>query len=248
MAEFGNNNSASVDKVSDVYVDSHDHADHPAWLEIFDVVWLVSYMIEKTIGFSANLLTVVAVVKYEQLWKDPSNILIASLAVADCTNFLAAPFECITHSNVLVMEEPSDKKLMNIACYLLSIFGILSFCGNVCHIFIIALERFLSVNFPLFMRGKLTVGSAKITAVSVWCLIFVKLSFDFIFLNNGMGFSSCLWHKVFRHGSYNYTILTPLIVISCLTLVMYVRIAFVTIRRSRKIQVSHVFNFRTESH
>lgn len=232
MAEFGqnNSNSTSVDNSSTV----GQGPSLPDWLPVFDTIWLISYMIEKAVGFSANLLTVVAVLKYEKLWKQPTNIWVASLAVADCMNFLAAPFECIVLSNVLNVAKPSHLRLMNICCYILSIFGILSFCGNISHIFIIALERFLSVNFPLYMRGKLTIRSAKITAFVTWSLIIVKLTLDFIFLNNGMGFSFCLWHMVFKHEMYNNTILIPFIIISCLTLMMYMRIAFVTMKRSKK--------------
>ncbi len=210
----------------------------PQWVLNFDIFWLTTYMLEKVIGLSANLLTILAVVKYEKLSKQPSNILIASLALADCTNFLAAPFECIAFSNTLDMTVEKDLKLMNISCYLLSIFGIISFYGNACHIFIIALERFMSVNFPLFMRGKVTVRSARVAAATVWTLVLVKLGVDFIFFNNGLGFPFCLWQMVFSNRMYDFSIITPFVIVSCFTLLLYVRIAYVTIKRSRKYKVS----------
>lgn len=209
----------------------------PQWVLDFDIFWLSTYMVEKVIGLSANLLTILAIIKFEKLSQQPSNVLIGSLALADCMNFLAAPFECIAFSNTLDMSIPSDEELMNIACYLLSIFGILSFYGNACHIFVIALERFMSVNFPLFMRGKVTVRSAKITALTVWIVIVLKLTMDFALLNNGMGFDFCLWQMVFSYKMYDYTIITPFVIISCLTLALYIRIAYITIRRSRKLKV-----------
>ena len=82
----------------------------PQWVLNFDIFWLTTYMIEKVIGLSANLLTILAISKYEKLSQQPSNILIGSLALADCINFLAAPFECIAFSNTLDMTKPSIKK------------------------------------------------------------------------------------------------------------------------------------------
>ena len=92
--------------------------DLPQWVLNFDIFWLSTYMVEKVVGLSANLLTILAIIKYEKLSQQPSNVLIGSLALADCMNFLAAPFECIAFSNTLDMSIPPDKEPMNIACYL----------------------------------------------------------------------------------------------------------------------------------
>ena len=87
------------------------------------------------------------------------------------------------------------------------------------------------------MRGKVTVRSAKITALTVWIIIVLKLTMDFALLNNGIGFDFCLWQMVFSYKMYDYTIITPFVIISCLTLALYIRIAYITIRRSRKLKV-----------
>ena len=52
----------------------------PHWMDIcFMVILVVMYVT----AFFANLLTIVAVVKYEKLHRKPTNILILSLSVAD---------------------------------------------------------------------------------------------------------------------------------------------------------------------
>ncbi len=133
--------------------------------------------------------------------------LIASLALADCVNFLATPFECIAFSNILNTDNYRDKRLMNIACYLLSVFGIVSFYGNACHIFVVALERFLSINFPLKSLNIISIFSTKLLCVIVWLVIIFKLGIDFVLFNNGLGFEFCLWNIVFKPGIYNFSII-----------------------------------------
>ncbi len=219
----------------------------PQWTIIFDIAWLCVYMTELAVGFFGNMLTVIAICKFEKLTTKPSNILIASLSLADCINFLAAPFECILFFPVSNIETSRGKKVMNIACYLLTVFGIVSFYGNACHIFIIALERFLSINFPLKALQIITLHSVKRTCAFVWFMIFVKLGADFVFLNNGMGFENCLWTNVFKPGVYNFTIVVPFLVISICTLLLYARIFYIAIVSSRKslVQVNSSFSFHS---
>ena len=210
----------------------------PSWMATYDTVFTTAYMIEKCVGFAANLLTIISIIKFKKLSSQPSNIFIGSLALADSINFGAVPFEIFTlYPYILDISKPEDKRIMNIGCYGMSIFGIISFWGNGWHIFIIAAERFLSINFPLFMRSKVTVKSAKITVSILWTFIITKITFDFIFLNNGFGFDYCTWDLVLEYRIYDKFIMAPFAVISCFTLSFYIRIAYVTIKRSRKNKV-----------
>ena len=52
----------------------------PYWMDVFFMVILVGMYVT---AFLANLLTIIAVVKYEKLHRKPTNILILSLSVAD---------------------------------------------------------------------------------------------------------------------------------------------------------------------
>ncbi len=213
----------------------------PHWVADFNIACISVYMVEKTIGFSGNLLTIIAIAKYEKLSQHPSNIFIASLAAADSVNFLAAAPEFLVYSNLLNMQKPEQLKIMNIACYIVCVFNIVSFYGNFCHIFVIAMERFLSVNFPLLMKTKLTTGKAKIVCITLWILIALKLAGDFIFFNSGLGFPFCLWRLAFKPKHYIYSVMAPFVAISCGTLLLYLRIAHVACKRSQRYMVSIIF-------
>ncbi len=214
----------------------------PSWIVTFDIVWIIVYTIEKVIGFCGNMLTVISISKFESLSEQPSNIFIASLAIADCTNILASPFECIIFCRLLDWTDPHDKQILGISCYLATLFGIISWYGNAFHICLIAFERFLSVNFPLKMLGKVTKGRAKKVCLILWILIIIKFAIDFVFFNNGMNFNYCQWQVVFQPLIYNNAIWLPFIIISCLTLLFYARIAYVAFMSSRESMVRHTLS------
>ncbi len=214
----------------------------PDWVADFNYGCVSVYLLQKTIGFCANLLTIIAIAKYEKLSEHPSNIFIGNLAVADCINFLSFPSAIILYFPLLNREKSSHQTVWIASCYAGAVFNVVSFYGNFCHIFVIGIERILS-HFPLFMKANMSTGKAKITCAILWSLIEVKLGVDFIFFNNGLDFPVCVWRSVFSPGVYIYSINAPFLAISCVTLLLYLKIGHIAYRNAQRHMVRLNFFF-----
>ncbi len=187
---------------------------------------------ERIIGCTVNLAILIVIRKHKKL-QTPSNILVFSLSLADVLGILPAPVEV---ASAVLWYIENDK--WKYTCYLEVYLGITCWIGNVLGIHLIAWERFLSTTFPIWARITFTTKLMTRVVIIKWLFLVTYVSFVIAFGNNGLGsdVNVCGWVFLIEKDVYELHLRYILFYVpSIITGLLYVRIAYVSLKRSKNV-------------
>ena len=199
----------------------------PLW---FNVLYFILRLIQGFVSLSANLLTIIAIVKFPELRNICSNYFIASLAVTDALSGLL-PF--IQIGTVYIFDRNTQSWVK--ACYFELFLNLSSTFGNLYGMLVISIDRFIYIQWPLKYYVIATIKRCIIVIMGMWTIISVKLLLSLGFgsqLNSG---TPCRWSLVLIFELYKYLMQTQFYVITAVLVFIYVLIGMLVIKLNKQI-------------
>ena len=174
--------------------------------------------LEATTGAFLNILTITSILKFRKL-QIPSNMLILSLSLSDC---IPLPVRFIT---VMLEMYRSNRNTWNILCTVQISSIILAQAINVTTISLIAVERAISIIFPIWARNNITNESAKMSCLILWGITTPIFLATALYANNlsNIRTQKCEWHVYLTDNALTFLIVA-FTCFSLLTLIMYMAI------------------------
>ena len=140
------------------------------------------------IAIVANLLTIIAVCKYEFLWEECTSRFVLSLACADLIGGVMAFFEI---SRIMIAAAES---ILAKLCYIGLFLGQLSGCGNFYNILLISIDRYIYIIKPLRYCSIVTPLRTSIAIIILWCFIISQSVLLLVFVIYGTIDEACTPH------------------------------------------------------
>ncbi len=182
--------------------------------------------IEATMAIVGNLITLVAVYKYEFLRKNVACLFIASLALADCMGGLGLLIiiarNTVNISWLLVVISLCKAELF---------FVLLSTLGNIYSYLLLTVDRFFYIERPLRYNSIMTQRRALHAIVIIWIPIMIQTSTSIVWeLDPNEGVACYFsYESIFRKGA-EYSLLIQRFVISfCVLLPIYGKVTHTTL-------------------
>ena len=179
----------------------------------------ISYVdaVENGIGFAGNLIIIIANFKSKFL-KSYAHLFILNLAVADCFASLFTPLD-ITNA-LWIVADPTDEKQKTF-CFVGLIFFLMFIMQNVLSMALIAIDRWISVEFPIFYKAIMTERAVYIQIAISWVLGSIMtathISMD----------SQCYLEET---GGLPLSGMASMLIILAVTIICYGRIAVIATR------------------
>ena len=195
---------------------------------------VVIFCLEAIFGAFLNTLTIMSVLRFDKLWTPP-NILIISLSVGDCLPLVARVFTIL---EVVLVDR--DRETWRVICYLQTFFTSVSHGLNVYTIAAIAIERAVSISYPIWSRNNVTITSTQKTAVGIWFFAVTKKILEIVFGNKTTEEldGECAWVMVLTRKTILYSVQPGFVLASVITLTMYVVIIWKAKKLKTKVTSS----------
>ncbi len=164
------------------------------------------------IAIVANLLTIIAVCKYEFLWEECTSRFVVSLTCADLGGGVMAFFEI---SRTMITATGSIWAQL---CYTELFLNLISGCGNFYNILLISIDRYIYITFPLQYRSIVTQLRTSLAIIIVWCILVSQNVLLLVFALSGTIDKVCTLHAALP------ILLPQVFIVTALVVPCYVRI------------------------
>ena len=178
-----------------------------------------------------NGLTIVAVAKFSSL-QSSTNLLIASMAVADFIHGLLAPFIILTH---VYRNQLSFVPL----CLVQMTFTLVAIRLNFINILLIAVDRLCYIAFPLRYPVWMTNIKTLILIGITWCYIFIETSLVIYFANVFKLGGICNIRLIVGRRIYDHYFMPQFVVCIGITIFCYVAIGRIAYKQGRAIAAQY---------
>ena len=201
------------------------------WDENMMTFYYVAKCIETVLGVSGNILILMCMKKL-RFWTQPAYLLLTSVAISDILRSLQTPLSLVEYS---LDSSKSDKsQLWRVNCLMKEcITTILANFGNTYSVFLVSLDRFISVNFPIFYIQKITpqIVAKGLVTFWLWTIVYCLSSMPYAYSSpNGI---DCIYSE-FLPSWLSYTIYLQWALLLILIILFYIRITYVAYVRSEK--------------
>ena len=191
-------------------------------------------------AMAGNLITIIAVLKAEDLWDNSTCRMVAALAVADFIGGVNPFF------GRFVRQLTSSEKVLTSICYMQTI-QVLSGYGNVYSNLLLTIDRYIFITRPLRYFTIVTPQRALRAISSVWMLIFLQIALMLAF---GPGPSEetiqqCGWNKVVGNLAFYSTLGQFALITFCVIVPLYGVIGYTAWKQS--INEPHISNYPPET-
>ena len=137
-----------------------------------------------------NLVTMIAVYRYEFLWENGTCRMIAALALAD---FFAG---VDAFSGSIVRQFLSRISDLNMLCYFQVITALIAGFGNGYCILLLTIDRFIFITRPLLYVSIVTARRALVAILVTWMVIFFQTNLIMAFAQSPNAKISCEWGNI----------------------------------------------------
>ena len=199
----------------------------PLW---FNVLYFILRLVQGFVSLSANLLTIIAIVKFPELRNICSNYFIASLAVADA---LSGLLTFVQIGTVYIFDRNTQSWAK--ACYFEFFLNLSSTFGNLYGMLVISIDRFIYIQWPLKYYVIVTIKRCIIVIFGMWTFISVKLLLSLGFGSQLKSGTPCRWSLVLIFELYKYLMQTQFYVITAILVFIYVLIGMLVIKLNKQI-------------
>ncbi len=200
----------------------------PQW---FNVFYFCLRLVQGFVSFSANALTIVAIVKYPELRNSCTNFFVASLAVADALSGLLTYVQIIT---VYVLDRATQVWINY--CYFEMFVSLVSVFGNLFGMLLITMDRYIYIQWPLKYYRLVTPGRALCAIGATWAFITCAFVFALVFGSHLVAGVPCRFSIVLTPDVYNYGIQLPFYGITCGIFLIYTLIGLLVIKLKRDMR------------
>lgn len=180
--------------------------------------------IQAFFGLAGNIFIVISVAKFSYL-QTSNNVLIVSLAVADILANLSAPFTAALSS------VSSIGDTWKIVCHFKSLFDRLGKFMNNLNIFVISLDRVMSITFPIKYLNIVNMKLAQKIVVFIW-LFGVLLNAPLVLAYASKAVGVCLFAFYAPSWAYKGVDTGIFWILTVLTVIFYCKIADVAFKKS----------------
>ena len=194
----------------------------------FDIILNFIGVLSCILAICGNSLTIAAIAKYQDL-NTATNALILSLAVADLsTGLIVRPSLWV--ARLLIKEQNHFHWGV---CYFGIFTSLLSFGGNILSICLISIDRFIYMHYPLKYHQIATLARTRGAILVMWGFLLVTASLSMA-VGRKENPKSCRFSEVL-----SLKILLPIIGVifipaTIVTVILYVKIAYLAWRKSRE--------------
>lgn len=204
-----------------------DNIDFREWIFVISIIFYCIRDIEAIFGFLGNSMVVYCVWRYHFL-RTKNNILVVSLAISDILmNISGGLLGTIIYFTATI--NPSSVWIS--FCMLKEGLALFAIGGNIFSIFLISLDRFTSITFPIWYITTITSKVILWFVLGVWlCLVIVILA---IIHYARYAIILCIAVRFIPKLIYTFTVFLPFISISIITVLLYIRIARVAWVKSK---------------
>ena len=198
------------------------------WIVIHSLYCIIRHLLS-VVGLAGNIVVLLSIMRMYHK-KTTAHILMASLAVSDIITNLISPFTLAFKFHGDVVGASIGWHLL---CMLKESLSVLWQGTSVYNIFLISLDRFISVTFPIWYMTKVTKKNVKIGVIFVWILVLTQsvLTLPWAFWNEA---EICTYPAYLPSWFYYGVILPQFSVCFLLTVLCYIRIAMVSCKRNKK--------------
>ncbi len=228
------NNSTEFQNISQFENPNRWDADIPATV---DYIYIVLRLLTSVFGFCGNLLVLVSVWRNIFL-QTANNVLIASLSVADVFTSLNGPISMLLYLGNKHLNESEHKVLLSWACVLKTLLDLFGMAGNVGSIFLIALDRFISVTFPIKYLS--TISKKKVSTLVLVLWAYLAMISPILSQYAYSAYSYCDIVEFLPNWAFWGVLVGQFMLVSMVTAVLYLRIAYVAWIRSNKVSTTIV--------
>ena len=212
--------NATLDEIS--VLDTHAY-------ELLASVYFGIRGVEALLSIIGNLLTIVAISCFKSL-RTTTNMFILSLAVSD---LIAGA--CVYPTDVVAHFTREQSRVWYRICKLQWYFIVIHFVGNVFGIFLIGVERYLKLHYPLRYPLWMTKNRAVCLIMSSWIVVLLIATLFAFLLSNEDVPSVCSLFLVFPTGLIMWSLIMAFGIVSVCTCALYLKIAHLAIRKSKQM-------------
>ena len=134
-------------------------------------IYLSIRTLQGLIAVVANLITIIVVYKYENLWENSTSRLVASLALADFFGGLG-PF-CALFRNIR-LRTFSTTKIQDLICGLNIFVNLVASIGNAYNTLVITIDRYIYIIRPMKYFSIVTKDRVMAAVVIMWTVIILE--------------------------------------------------------------------------
>ena len=198
---------------------------------------LVFHIIKCTeciLGLFGNILTILAVIKFDKL-KTGSNVILLSIACSDiCTLsafILESSADLVAYLEYMAFWRPFCHTLMTLG-YFGGIINAHGICFTAC-------DRFIAVKYPLFYRNKMKFYKwLKINAI-MWMLHLLRLGIESPLAMSVNCKKLCRSENVYNPRIYPFTMMLYFSILSMATTFLYFLVAFLIFKQHKSVGTSN---------
>lgn len=204
----------------------------PQW---FNWLYFILRLIQGFISLSANLLTIIVILKYPELRRSCTNYFVASLAIADAFSGLLTFIQIGT----IYIFDPDTYSWIS-ACNFELFINLSSVFGNLYGMLSITVDRFIYIQWPLSYYSIVTPVRSLLVLFCIWAFIILQVLLSIVFgskLTYGM---PCRYSIILVSRLYTVQITVQFYAITVTIVMIYIIIGFLATKLARQVGNLHV--------
>ena len=199
----------------------------PQW---FNWLYFILRLIQGFISLSANLLTIIVILKYPELRRSCTNYFVASLAIADAFSGLLTFIQIGT----IYIFDPDTYSWIS-ACNFELFINLSSVFGNLYGMLSITVDRFIYIQWPLSYYSIVTPARSLLALFCIWAFIIFQFILSLVFgskLTYGM---PCRYSIILVSTLYTVQITVQFYAITVTIVMIYIIIGFLAAKLANQV-------------